>query len=462
MALRVRLPAHNWTPRSYQLPLWTYLENGGRNAVAVWHRRSGKDEIALNWAAVAAHERRGNYWHLLPEYNQARKVVWDAVNPKTGRLRIDDAFPKELRASTNSVEMKISLKCGSIWQLVGSDNFNSLIGSPPVGVTYSEWSVANPRAHGFIRPILAENGGWALFIYTARGYNHGFTTYKAAQEEPGAFSQLLTASETGVFPADVLERERRAYLSEFGEFDGDALFRQEYFCDFSAANIGAVVGRYIEQLDKTGRITAVPYDPRGHPVVLSLDIGRSDMTAVWFWQPVPDGFKLIDFDQGSGMDAEQWGERLTKRCAERGYKVGKVWLPHDARVRTFQTRHTSAETLGQSFPVDIVRQSPKSDQINAARVILPNCWFDKENCAEGLQALREWQFEYLEEQKIFSKEPLHNWASHPGDGFAYGAQVMLAQKIPAPPPAPAKPVPPTTIDDYMKLAEKTERNYRRI
>jgi hypothetical protein len=37
----------------------------------------------------------GTYWHMLPEASQARKAIWDAVNPHTGKRRIDEAFPKE-------------------------------------------------------------------------------------------------------------------------------------------------------------------------------------------------------------------------------------------------------------------------------------------------------------------------------------------------------------------------------
>src|SRR5208337_429560 len=69
-----------WSPRGYQEPLWGYLTGGGKRAVAIWHRRSGKDDVALNWTARACHERVGEYWHLLPEAAQGRKVVWDAVS----------------------------------------------------------------------------------------------------------------------------------------------------------------------------------------------------------------------------------------------------------------------------------------------------------------------------------------------------------------------------------------------
>src|SRR5580765_7837625 len=123
---RISLP-NNWQPRPYQANLWRYLEQGGKRAVAIWHRRAGKDDVALHWTAVAAHQRTGSYWHMLPEASQARKAIFDSINPHSGKRRIDEAFPRELRELTRENEMFIKFKSGSTWQLVGSDNYNSLV-----------------------------------------------------------------------------------------------------------------------------------------------------------------------------------------------------------------------------------------------------------------------------------------------------------------------------------------------
>ena len=64
---------------------------------------------------------------------------------------------QELRATTREQEMLIKFKSGSTWQVVGSDNFNSLVGSPPAGVVFSEWALAKPAARAYLKPILAEN-----------------------------------------------------------------------------------------------------------------------------------------------------------------------------------------------------------------------------------------------------------------------------------------------------------------
>jgi len=91
----VELPHNGWEPRDDQIALWDYLENGGKRAVEVAHRRWGKDDIALHFTATASQERVGNYWHMLPQFNQCRKAIWEAVNPRTGMKRIDEAFPMD-------------------------------------------------------------------------------------------------------------------------------------------------------------------------------------------------------------------------------------------------------------------------------------------------------------------------------------------------------------------------------
>jgi phage terminase large subunit len=97
---RVVLP-NNWAPRPWPDALWDYLAGGGKRAVEIAHRRRGKDDVALNYTARAAHQRVGGYWHMLPEYAQARKVIWTAVDPFTGVRRINQAFPLELRETTH-------------------------------------------------------------------------------------------------------------------------------------------------------------------------------------------------------------------------------------------------------------------------------------------------------------------------------------------------------------------------
>ena len=227
--------ARRWSPRSYQGKLWRYLEKGGTRAIAVWCRRSGKDDVALNWTAEESLRHIGEYWHMLPEAAQGRKAIWDAVNPHTGVRRIDQAFPSFMRSRTRTQDMAIEFKNGSLWRVVGSDNYNSLVGSTPRGVIFSEWALADPAAWSFLRPILMENGGWTIFITTPRGENHAKKTLDMGRSDPEWFAEIITADDAGIFTKEALAKELREMQYELGLEEGQEQFNQEYFCDFSAA-----------------------------------------------------------------------------------------------------------------------------------------------------------------------------------------------------------------------------------
>jgi phage terminase large subunit len=404
------------------LPVWRYFERGGKRACCVWHRRAGKDEVILHLAAVKAHERPATYWHMLPQAEQARKAIWNAINPHSGRRRIDEAFPEEIRANTREQEMMIRFKNGATWQVVGSDNFNSLVGSPPLGVVFSEYSLANPSAWNFIRPILAENGGWAAFIYTARGPNHGQDLYEMAKKDPSWFAELLTVEDTGVIAPDVLAQEHKELLSSHGD-QGDAIFRQEYYCSFQAAIIGAYYGREMEAAEKDGRIAPNVYDPTLE-VHTAWDLGVNDQTAIWFYQQSGFGVRLVDYYAANGYGLDHYvgilRERGFRPGNDKGYKYGRHYLPHDAEVRELGTGRTRLETLRDlGIDAQIVRKLNIEDGINAVRKILPRCWFDVDKCAEGIKALRQYRREYDDLRKVFYERPLHDWASDPADAFRY-------------------------------------------
>lgn len=412
------LPWH-WDCRPYQDKLWGYLWEGGTRAVAVWHRRSGKDSLALNWAAVASQRRIASYWHMLPEASQARKAIWTAVNPHTGARLIDQAFPVALRATTRDQDMFIRFKSGSTWQVVGSDNFDSLVGSPPAGVVFSEYALADPRAWAILRPILKENGGWAIFISTPRGRNHLANIRDLAERESGWFGETLTAHDTGVFTAAELEQERREYIAELGEQDGQAMFDQEYLCSFEAAIVGAYYGKQMVDAEQAGHITSVPWEA-GQEVLTWWDLGIDDSTAIWFVQQSGRDVRIIDYYESSGVGLEHYAKILRERpyvYAERGH-----YLPHDVEVADLSTGKTRFAFLaGLGIRGTVVPKRDVEDGINAARKLLPRCWFDKEKCARGIEAMRQYRRDWSEELRAFRQKPRHDWASHAADAFRYGA-----------------------------------------
>lgn len=211
-------------PREYQLPLLKALDKGIKRAIIVWNRRSGKDKVCFNYMVKKACERVGTYFYFLPEYTQARKVIWDNID--NDGFKMLDHIPPELIKKTNDTTLKVELVNGSIIQLLGADTFSkSGVGTNPIGVVMSEYSVNNPEVWNFIRPILAVNGGWIIFNFTPRGQNHAYKLLEMAKDNPEWFTEVLTVNETKVLSPEDIERERREGMSE-------AMIDQEYFCKF--------------------------------------------------------------------------------------------------------------------------------------------------------------------------------------------------------------------------------------
>jgi phage terminase large subunit len=425
----IRLP-NNWRPRPYQLKAWQYLEHGGKRAVLCWHRRSGKDEIALHHSASQMVQRPGNYWHMLPQANQARKAIWEAINPHTGKKRIDEAFPVELRETTRDHEMLIrfrptSMSAASTWQVVGSDNYNALIGSPPIGVVYSEYALSDPNSWAFLRPILAENGGWAAFISTPRGRNHFARMLKMAQAEPGWFGQVLTVADTGVISPEIIAQERRELAAERGDDEAENIVQQEYYCNLDAAIPGSYYGKLIAKAEADGRIGHVPYNPN-LAVITAWDLGVGDSTAIWFIQQEHSGaVKIIDYYENSGVGADHYA-RILK---ERDYWYDGHILPHDADDREWGNNATSRVASLKGLGIKPCRVLPNAsidDGINAVRVLLPRCYFDAGKCERGIDALRQYQKLWDDKLRTFKDSPLHDWTSHGADAFRYLAQGLKA------------------------------------
>lgn len=471
--MEITLP-NNWTPRPYQERLWDYLMSGGKRAVACWHRRAGKDEVCLHHTACALHERVGNYWHMLPEYSQARKAIWNALNPHTGKRRIDEAFPEALRKRTNDQEMFIEFINGSTWQVVGSDNFNSLVGSAVAGMVFSEYAISNPSSWGYMSPILKENDGWALFISTPRGHNHFESMLRFAEKEAGWYAETLTASQTSVFSEAELDEELRLLQELHGDDYGMALHRQEYGCSFDAAIPGAIWGDCVEKAEKSGRILDFPILEQV-PVDTAFDLGRTDDTAIWFRQLVGSSINIFDHHASNGKDVQFYVDLLLSKRKEHGITYGTHWLPHDARPRTlasggksilqqFQEAAKANPGIGRFA---ILPRLDVQEGIQAARKTFPFCRFHKTRCAKGLNSLRQYHREWDDEAKVFLANPSHDWSSHDADAFRY---LSLSWKFKRP-DQPDSPLidklmagNPTrqTFGELLKLHFNRKRNEREL
>lgn len=422
--MRISLP-NGWQPRGYQRPLWDYLEKGGTRAIEIAHRRWGKDDVFLHRTAIAAHERVATYWHCLPEYEQARKAIWAAVNPHTGKRRIDEAFPHELRESKDEQQMFIRFKNGSTWQVIGSDRYNSLVGAGVAGVTFSEWALCNPSAWGYIRPMMEENNGWAAFITTPRGRNHAKALYdmaKADMDKGGRwFAELSSIHDTGALNHQQLDESLREYVALYGEDLGRAQFEQEYLCSFNAAILGAFYARELVTVRKEGRIVEV--EPVAHRAVhRAWDIGVRDDTSIWWFQVVGGQVLILDCYSASNAGVDHFAEVIAKRRDEHGWLDGIDFVPHDAKVREWGApgARSRVETMKSlKLNPELCPDQSKMDGIQAARTTLARCVFHPRTEELGISALEQYRREWDDDKKTFKPTEVHDWTSHLADAFRY-------------------------------------------
>lgn len=404
----IQIP-HKFKPRPYQLGFFKAIDSGINRVLLVWPRRHGKDKSCFNALVKKATERVGNYYYIFPEYNQGRKALWDNID-KDGFRTIDHA-PKGLRKSSNATEMKIELINGSIIQIVGAADIDRIVGTNPIGVVFSEYSLIDPMVWGYIYPILAENGGFAWFNMTPRGKNHGLRLLESASSNPEWYVSHLNAKQCGVFTDEELEKIKQEYYELYGDYQ---LYEQEFMTSFEAPIQGAYFAVHMDRAKDDGRIATVPHEPT-LTVNTYWDLGIDDSMSIWFVQLYNREIRLIDYYENSGEGLTFYINELNKK----GYTYGKHYAPHDIEVRELSTgvsRKETARSLGINFET-VKRPNRKEEGIDAIRNTLSKCWFDETKCSQGIDALNNYHKEFDEVRKVYKNQPYHDWSSHGVDAF---------------------------------------------
>ena len=408
MNVETVIKLNKFVPRSYQVPILDAVENKGyKRVLAILPRRAGKDITAFQLCIRACLRRPCVIYYIFPTYSQAKKVIWDSIT-NDGR-RILEFIPDELVQSKNSQEMKIRFINGSLLQLVGSDNIDSLMGTNPQGCVFSEYALQDPRAYQFLRPILLANDGWAVFLSTPRGRNHLWTLYNIALNSDEWFAYRLTVAETGRISLHEIEKERAEGLMS------DDLIQQEYFCSFDAGIEGSYYGKYLDKMRLNGQITAVPWEP-SFKVHTAWDLGVRDNTSIIFFQTIGQTIRIIDFYEKSKEGLEHYVSVLQ----EKPYIYGRHIAPHDIRVKEFGsgvTRIEKAAHLGIKFVVadDITI----ADGIEAVRSTLSKIWIDAERCDPLIRAIESYRQEWDMKKGTYKSQPLHDKWSHSADALRY-------------------------------------------
>lgn len=354
----------------------------------------------------------GIYYYFYPTYTQGKKALWEGIG-KDG-FRYINHFPKALiDGKPNDTEMKIKYKNGSLFQIIGTEDIDRVVGTNPRGCVFSEYSLQNPKAWEYIRPILRENGGWAIFNYTPRGKNHGYDLYEMASKNSNWFVQKLTVDDTNVLTESDIQEERESGMT-------DDMIQQEFYCSFTAAILGSYYWKEYDEAEKDGRFENVPYQI-DLPVYTVWDLGIADAMAIGFYQIAGQEVHKIDYIEKTGEGFAYFAKILQ----EKGYVYGKHFAPQDIKARelsTGKTRLEAAKALGIDF--EVIPDIGVQNGIDLARGLFKRLWVDKTKCAEWLKLIPQYTKEYDENNKIFKDKPLHDWTSHGADEYRYAAVVL--------------------------------------
>lgn len=186
---------------------------------------------------------------------------------------------------------------------------------------------------------------------------------------------------------------------------------------------GAVFAKELRRMRQQKRVCLVPWDGET-PVDTFWDLGRRDLTAIWFAQKVAMQYRILGYFEDRGEDIHYY----LKYCQAQPFVYGTFVMPHDAAQKRIGEKRSIKEiTQKMGYKVHVVpRVNKKVNAINAARVIFPNCWFDEENCTDGLQRLSHYCYEVKDGQ--FSDEPKHDDNSNGADAFMTMAQYNMGPK----------------------------------
>lgn len=376
-----------------------------RWAIAVAHRRAGKTVACVNElikAASTSEKNNPRFAYIAPQLNQAKDIAWSYL------LEYTECFGPDRKVNASELWVELPNNSARI-RIYGADNPDRLRGIYLDGAVLDEFGDMDPTVWTqVIRPALSDRKGWAIFIGTPKGKNTFHKLWIAAEDDEDWHTLSLRASETGLLDEKELI-DARKMMSEDE-------FAQEYECSFDAAVRGAYYAKEINALE-ADQIASVPYDPR-LPVYTAWDLGVADSTVIWFFQTHGRETRVIDVLKGEGVGLDWYARQLQ----DRNWLWGSHYLPHDVEVRELGTGKSRKEVLsGLGINVTVCPNIPIADGIQAVRMLLPTCWFDKIKCKDGIEALRMYRREYDDKRQEFRTNPLHDWTSHYADAFRYFA-----------------------------------------
>lgn len=367
--------------------------------------------------ALYTSKKNAQYAYICPFRSQAKAVAWNYLTAMTAGIAVD------VKVS----ELSVTLPNGAKIWLSGSDNINALRGLYLDGAVIDEFAQCRPDLlDAVVQPCLLDRQGWLVIIGTAYGRLNKFYEYhQKSLDDDEWFHADIKVYDSGVIPDQEIARIKNA-ISE-------AKFQQEFQNNFSAELVGTYYAALINELEQNGRLNQTTHWEPSRRVHVALDIGRGDNTVIWFWQEHAHGIDIIDYYTNNGEQAQHYIDVLK----EKPYDYDKVYLPHDARAKTFATHKSALEQFIEGFKdteaqVGITTSLSVEDGIEAGRQILKYANFDYDRCYYGVECLRVYRKKWDEVNQCFMKTPLHDYSSDSADSWRYLAIMAKKKFLPAP------------------------------
>lgn len=377
----------------------------------VLHRRAGKSFICIQdlIAKAHTHKRPGpplRYAYLAPTRDQARDIAFGYLS----------RFSSQIPGTTiNRAELSTTFANESSIRLYSGEAFERLRGIYLDGIVMDEAADIDPAAwDNVIRPTLSDYQGWATWVGTPKGRNAFWRTWNRACVEPGWFSLMLKASESGIIPPEEL-RDIRSGTT-------DAAYRQEYECDFAIGRPGAIYARPLEAARREKRVSNDVLWFKELPVYTAFDVGAPHNQKCWIFQLVGDRINFLESLSGSAECATpaDWAARLR----EKRYRYGSHFLPHDAMTENGGQWQAGFATAGFDNIAGVKRQLSVWDGINFSLDAFPRCYFSAGGCEGGLDALDAYHAKEERDGVTIRDVPVHDWASHFSDAFSLAHQAI--------------------------------------
>lgn len=365
------------------------------------------------------------------------REVQKSIKNSVYRLLVDKIEKFGLQSEFEVLDTEIRGRNGSIIIFQGmqnhtADSIKSLEAYDLVWV--EEAQTLSEFSFNLLRPTLRAKGSELWFSWNPRYKTDPVDKFFRKDPPANAISVNINWQDNPWFKTDT-----ELYQDMLDDYERDPETAEHVWGGAYGAGKGAILAKWVNKAEREGRVrNDVVFDPDGPDVELSSDIGFHDTASWWCWQRKIGGYSLLGYVGASGMDADDWAPELVKKLAEWGIpieRLGKIHLPPDAKAKTFTTKHSSVERLIGKFGasrISVNGGSKKADQVSAAREIIDRCEFHKTRCEDGLDGLVAWEYEWNEDTNVFSREPKHNWASHPSDAYAYGCQRMQDMLAPTP------------------------------